>query len=141
TAHELLSLTPRARCGRMESKEATGRAIACPPLRRRASMLDLIKLVPQIQEMTRRVVAAGPGLEERRAAAERRLRETADAPERLARLPRDRSEPRMALPTHEPIDACFAAPPRPGSVTVMAVDGSQIEPDFHEISACYVINV
>src|SRR5688572_13427968 len=104
-------------------------------------MLDLIKLVPQIQEMTRHVVAAGPALEERRASAERRLREVAADPEQVRNVPRDRSEPRMALPTEEPVDACYPAPPRPGRLTVVAVDGSQIEPDYHEVAACYVINV
>src|SRR5437773_3018740 len=104
-------------------------------------MLDLIKLVPQIQEMTRHVVAAGPGLEERRSAAGRRLREVAADPALLEHVPRDRSEPRMALPTQEAVDACFDAPHRPEKLTVIAVDGSQIEPDYHEISACFVINV
>jgi hypothetical protein len=104
-------------------------------------MLDLIKLVPQIQEMTRHVVAAGPGLEERRSAAGRRLREVASDPVLLQHVPRDRSEPRMALPTQEAVDACFDAPPRPDKLTVIAVDGSQIEPDYHEVSACFVINV
>jgi hypothetical protein len=104
-------------------------------------MLDLIKLVPQIQEMTRLMVAVGPELEQRRAAAERCLRQIAADPAHIINLPRDRSEPRMALPTEEPVDASFPAPHRTGSVTVVAVDGSQIEPDYHEVSACFVINV
>src|SRR5437870_10937659 len=62
-------------------------------------------------------------------------------PERFAHLPRERNEPRLALPTHEPLDHCPAAPAAPARYAVMAVDGSQIEPDFHEVAPCYLINV
>src|SRR6185369_1935000 len=61
--------------------------------------------------------------------------------ERFAHLPRERNEPRLALPTHEPLDHCPAAPAAPARCAVMAVDGSQIEPDFHEVAPCYLINV
>ena len=37
--------------------------------------------------------------------------------------------------------ACFPLPERPEQFTVAATDGSQIFPDRHEISSCYLINV
>jgi hypothetical protein len=36
---------------------------------------------------------------------------------------------------------CPPPPAAPARYAVMAVDGSQIEPDFHEVAPCYLINV
>ena len=41
----------------------------------------------------------------------------------------------------EPPDARYAAPPRPLPCVVFAADGSQIAPDRHDITDCYVLNV
>ncbi len=40
-----------------------------------------------------------------------------------------------------PPDAACPAPPRPRQLTVIAADGSQIFPDRHEISSCYLLNI
>ncbi|MSS73117.1 MAG: DNA double-strand break repair nuclease NurA [Candidatus Latescibacteria bacterium] len=40
-----------------------------------------------------------------------------------------------------PPDAACPAPERPKHLTVIAADGSQIFPDRHEISSCYLLNV
>lgn len=40
-----------------------------------------------------------------------------------------------------PPDAACPAPPRPKQLTVIAADGSQIFPDRHEISSCYLLNI
>jgi hypothetical protein len=40
-----------------------------------------------------------------------------------------------------PPDAAYPAPPRPRQLTVIAADGSQIFPDRHEISSCYLLNI
>jgi len=41
----------------------------------------------------------------------------------------------------EPLRASYAPPERPKQVTVVAADGSQVYPDRHEISSCYLINI
>src|SRR5205823_5545929 len=47
----------------------------------------------------------------------------------------------LAVPEGAPLD--HHAPPGPARnrSTVLAVDGSQIEPDFHELLSCCLINV
>lgn len=46
-----------------------------------------------------------------------------------------------AMPTDEPVDAAFPAPPHPGRMNVIAADGSQIYPDRHGVALYYLINV
>jgi hypothetical protein len=41
----------------------------------------------------------------------------------------------------EPLRASYAPPERPKQLTVVASDGSQIYPDRHEISPCYLVNI
>jgi hypothetical protein len=48
---------------------------------------------------------------------------------------------RCAVPLDEPLDAVFPMPDLPGSFTVMAADGSQINPNRHARVAFCVINV
>jgi hypothetical protein len=40
-----------------------------------------------------------------------------------------------------PPDAAYPTPERPKRLTVIATDGSQIFPDRHEVSSCYLLNV
>ena len=42
---------------------------------------------------------------------------------------------------HGRMDRTVPRPPRPGRLTVAATDGSQIFPDRHEVSPCYLINI
>jgi hypothetical protein len=104
-------------------------------------VLDLDRVAPQIDAMARARADQAGGLEARLQAGLRQWRIAAAEPERFAHLPRERNEPRLALPTHEALDHTPAAPPPPERFAVLAVDGSQIEPDFHEVAPCYLINV
>jgi hypothetical protein len=104
-------------------------------------MLDLNKLVPQIQEMTRGVCQAGDELRRRLDAAREQLARVAADPRWREVLSADRTEPRMAIPTEEPLTLTAPAPEPPAPLTVLAVDGSQIAPDHHEVANCCLINV
>jgi hypothetical protein len=104
-------------------------------------VLDLDRVAPQIEAMARAQAMQAGELAARLEAGLRQWRIAAADPERFVHLPRDRNEPRLALPTHEPLDLLPAASPPPARFTVLAVDGSQIEPDFHEVAPCYLINV
>lgn len=46
----------------------------------------------------------------------------------------------LAIP-REPLDTAHPLPPKPASYTVVATDGSQIEPDRHGPATCYLINL
>jgi hypothetical protein len=104
-------------------------------------VLDLDQITPQIEDMARQQALFGREVEARIAAGLSRWRSAASHSEWFAQLPRERNEPRLALPTHEPLDHRPAAPAPPDRFAVLAVDGSQIEPDFHEVAPCYMINV
>lgn len=104
-------------------------------------MLELVRLVPQIEKMAREKAECGGELQARLEAARQRWHLIAAEPVLFAHLPRERNEPRLALPTYEPLDFRPGAPAPPQRFAVIAVDGSQIEPDFHEIAPCYLINV
>jgi hypothetical protein len=104
-------------------------------------MLDLNRLVPQIQEMTRGTSHAGDELRRRLECARAQLARVAADAEWCAVLTSGHVEPRMALPAAEPIDFTAPAPPPPLPLSVVAVDGSQVAPDPHEVAACCLINV
>jgi hypothetical protein len=108
---------------------------------REATVLDLNGVAPQIEAMAREQAYRSRQTEARIDAALAEWRRAAGDPERFANLPRERNEPRLALPTGEALGHCPTPPPAPARHAVMAVDGSQIEPDFHEIAPCYLINV
>lgn len=46
-----------------------------------------------------------------------------------------------AIPTDEPLDAAYPLPPTPHRFTVVAADGSQIQPDRHGAALYYLINI
>jgi hypothetical protein len=46
-----------------------------------------------------------------------------------------------AMPTDEPLNAVYPAPPTPERFTVAAADGSQIQPDRHGAALYYMINI
>ena len=48
---------------------------------------------------------------------------------------------RAAIPTGEPLDAAYPLPAIPERFTVIAADGSQIQPDRHGAALYYLINV
>lgn len=59
----------------------------------------------------------------------------------VEKIEKSRTSWLLADDLHEPFDRCYPAPMRPEQITVVATDGSQIFPDHHELSACYLINI
>lgn len=104
-------------------------------------MLDLAKLCRQIQALGDAEAAALRRSGEELARARRELARATEAPEALAaKTERARTSwlvARLAGPPGEAVPP----PPRPPRVTVIATDGSQIEPDHHEGLAAYLLNV
>ena len=70
--------------------------------------------------------------------ARRWLAEYADQGERLRHPAR---EFRTAIPTGDRLDAVYPLPAIPARFTVVATDGSQIQPDRHGVALYYLINV
>jgi len=70
--------------------------------------------------------------------ARRWLAEYADQGERLRHPARAL---RAAIPTGEPLDAVYPLPDVPARFTVVAADGSQVQPDRHGAALYYLINV
>lgn len=58
-----------------------------------------------------------------------------------AMLMRPAQQARVAIPTEEPLDAVHPLPPTPERFTVVAADGSQIQPDRHGAALYHLINV
>ncbi len=48
---------------------------------------------------------------------------------------------RAAIPTDEPLDAVYPLPALPDRFTIIAADGSQIQPDRHGAALYYLVNV
>ena len=72
------------------------------------------------------------------ALARRWMAQYADQGERLRHPAR---AVRAAVPTDEPLDARYPLPAIPERFTVIAADGSQIQPDRHGAALYYVINI
>lgn len=101
--------------------------------------LELSKLTAQVQALGRELAAREREQTERLALARRWLSEYADHGERLR--PPARRWSRTAIPTDEPLDAVHPLPPIPERFTVVAADGSLIQPDRHSAALYYVINI
>ena len=104
-------------------------------------MLDLGRLAAQIQALgdaeAQALTRSGAEL----ARAREELAKATAAPEPLvAKTDRARTSWLVARLAGPPGEAT-PPPPLPARVTVIGVDGSQIEPDHHEGLACYVLNV
>ncbi len=105
--------------------------------------LDLPRLLPQVESMSRAAA-------ERAEAAQARLQHWARTLDRAASMPAEELRRRIdkagarwpgAIPTEEPINAVFAAPPHPPRLDVIAADGSQVYPDRHGMALYYLINL
>ena len=103
-----------------------------------------LQLQPQIREMGALVQARLKELEDQRQKARRLLHEHARRStalrQKVARLVHsDDPSLRCALPADEPLDLSLPTPPVPPSATLIAADGSQINPDRHaEVDFCLV---
>jgi hypothetical protein len=99
----------------------------------------------ELSELTGQVQAMGEALAARRrqhadwvALARRWMAQYADQGERLRHPARAVG---AAIPTDEPFDASIPLPASPERFTVIAADGSQIQPDRHGAALYHLINV
>jgi hypothetical protein len=101
-------------------------------------MLELNQLTGQVQAMSQDFAARQHKYADLVALAIRWLAQCADQGEPLRHPAR---AVRAAIPTGEPLDAHYPAPNVPERLTVIAADGSQIQPDPHGVALYYLINV
>lgn len=104
-------------------------------------MLDLYAVKNQIDQM---VADERQAQEDYREKLEMALREyrrwVADSAQLAEKIARSRTS--WLMPgLVEPLDAIAGCPPRPARISIAATDGSQIFPDRHEISSCFLINI
>ena len=85
----------------------------------------------RLDELAERLPAAQGGLDAIGAASDALLRKI-----EMAR----RFRWAGAIPTSEPVNARYPAPPAPARYTAIAADGSQIYPDRHGVALYYLIN-
>jgi len=100
--------------------------------------LELGKLTGQVRVMGEEFAARQRQRADRVQLARRWLAEYADQGEKLRHPAR---AIRAAIPTGELLNADYALPAVPERLTVVAADGSQIQPDRHGVALYYLINV
>jgi len=100
--------------------------------------LELSRLTGEVQTMGEALAARERRRADLVALARRWLAEYADQGERLRHPARTAS---AAIPTDEPLDAVHPLPAIPERFTVIAADGSQIQPDRHGVALYHLINV
>ena len=104
-------------------------------------MLDLAALKQQINRMTSERKKQQKDFSERVGRAFEELARWKEDWRTLAdKVSRSRTSWLVAT-ISEPLRASYAPPERPKQLTVVAADGSQIYPDRHEISPCYLVNI
>ena len=101
-------------------------------------MLEPSKLTKQVQAMGKEFAARQRKQADLVALAHRWL---ARYTEQGGRLRHPARAIRAAIPTDEPFDAHYPLPDIPERFTVIAADGSQIQPDRHGVALYYLINV
>jgi hypothetical protein len=104
-------------------------------------LLDLYSVKTQIDRMVEDEHMQQADYAEKLSLAERQLRRWAvDWPKLAEKIAHSRTS--WLLPgLIESPTARHSLPPRPEHISIAATDGSQIFPDRHEISACYLINI
>ena len=108
--------------------------------------LDFQQLLKQVKQLGENARARQHELEDRREKARELLRHYASQADALSRKVQavvQSHDPtlRCALPNHEPLNGHFPLPPLPDQATVLAADGSQINPDRHAEVNYALINV
>ncbi|HDQ71966.1 MAG TPA: DNA double-strand break repair nuclease NurA, partial [Chloroflexi bacterium] len=101
-------------------------------------MLELSQLSEQVQAMSREIAVRRRQRADLLALARRWLTRYADLGEQLRHPARSS---RTAIPTAEPFDHYVSLPAIPECFTVIAADGSQIQPDRHGAALYHLINV
>lgn len=105
-------------------------------------MLDFALLHKQLNELVFDQKATRRGFSEKMAIARATLRDWAGRWSALAeKVDLSQTSWLLAGNIREPINAAHPLPSKPERLTVIATDGSQIFPDRHELSACYLINI
>lgn len=102
--------------------------------------IDLAALSQQITRLGQLALSRRPREEARLARALAALRQHAEGYESLAERVSRQGRLRPARPL-EPLDLRGRLPPVPSAYTVIATDGSQIEPDRHGPVLCHLVNV
>jgi len=100
--------------------------------------LELSRLTGQVRAMGEELAARERQFADLVELAHRWLAQYADQGERLRHPAR---AIRAAIPTGEALDAVHPLPAIPERFTVIAADGSQIQPDRHGVALYYLINV
>ncbi len=104
-------------------------------------MLNLHAVKTQIDQMVKDQRGVQVDFEEKLALALRQHKRWATDWEVLARKIQNSKTSWLLPGLVERPDLCHALPPRPERISVAATDGSQIFPDRHEVSSCYLINI
>lgn len=101
--------------------------------------MDALQVGPQVRALSAHLEARREFHTQRLPIARDVLERQAQEWARLAELAA-RSSSRLATPI-EPLDEAVDAPGAPSEYTVLATDGSQIEPDHHGIAEYFLINL
>jgi hypothetical protein len=103
-------------------------------------MLELAKILKDIDDLGRERAQALAGLGDELARAKEIVSAIKDDLS-AARSRINRAQTSWLLADfEEPPDKTYELPPLPGAQAVLAVDGSQIVPDKHEATLCYLLN-
>ncbi|HKZ70743.1 MAG TPA: DNA double-strand break repair nuclease NurA, partial [Anaerolineales bacterium] len=106
--------------------------------------LELNKLTAKIGELGKYAAVRNRDLDKRVEIARTVFRSVAAAPGEIVRVAESVSKRFRwagAIPTEEPMLSAFDPVSRPARLNVVAADGSQIQPDRHNLALYYVINI
>jgi len=106
--------------------------------------LNLSALSQQLQQMGATLAGRQQALSDLLKEAQDVLRRQADDLDRLADWARRAAKDcswRVAIPAGQPLDCAYPEPPHPDRATLIAVDGSPVEPDPHSVALFYLINL
>ena len=104
-------------------------------------MLDLVEVNQQIAKMATEGHLVADDMAKRLALAVERLHlESARWQAFVDKIAMSKTSWLVAA-VHEPLNRTYGLPPRAGTVTVVAADGSQIMPSHHEVVPAFLLNI
>src|SRR5579872_5391403 len=104
-------------------------------------MLDFAQVAPQVAQFSLDYARTTGALRHALAEAESRLRRSAPSWETVAAKAATSHTSWLMPEWHGQPDTAVAAPVAPSSYTALAVDGSQIVADRHDLALCFLINI
>ncbi|MEA5465893.1 DNA double-strand break repair nuclease NurA [Leptothoe sp. PORK10 BA2] len=104
-------------------------------------MLDLSKIAQQMQGISNHLAKEAEAAKVRIAIATQLLHQAHQQQAHLTQQLQTNQLGFAAAEPMEPLDTRVAIPAAPEAHTVIATDGSQINPSHHEIAYCYLINI